>query len=219
MRLNLLVICLFFGANSIIAQTIYLRVLGEYQYSEYAKSKGMIVTFDVSSKSVEEEKKRFLNTTIDAGLKIKLIPAFNDSFSIRNKNKFRIEIENAILFDELLDIVREEHLRIEKLYYPIPEHVFEDEDEKALFALDNARERADIIAKNLNYKVVEVLNIDDDTTRSSVIFDVIEKDSRLGNLIDGLLEKTSALIQTNYSSTPVPNGGYYLWVTFKLKPK
>ena len=202
------------------AQTITLKVLGKAAYVEYAESNGIIVSF---SKSDFRSQKLILSDSIKAiGIKSELIPINNGNFKLAINNKrFRIEENNIERFDKLLIVCNNLKIKIEKVYYKMPIHKFEDEDENAILAFNNASTQAKIISNNLNYKITKVLNIDDDTTESDSIYDIIDKESERGRLVIELLQLLScrnSLFQ-NESDNPVRTGGYNLWVTFELKPK
>ncbi|WP_034061955.1 hypothetical protein [Lacinutrix jangbogonensis] len=112
-------------------------------------------------------------------------------------------------------------INIEKIYYKIPEHKFEDEDVNAISAFNHATTRAKMIANHLNYKINKVLNIDDDTTESSYIYDRYDKDTDSGRRFIKflkLLDGRNNLFETE-SNTPLRSAEYNLWVTFELKRK
>ena len=110
-------------------------------------------------------------------------------------------------------------IKVDKVYYKLPVHRFEDEDRNAILALNNATSQAKIIANNLKYKVVDILNIDDDTTYADPFYDNIDIESERGQLLVKLLQLLGGgnSLHKVESSKPIREGGYDIWVTYKLR--
>lgn len=212
--LSFLILFLIFQFSN--AQSITLRVLGKATYVEYAKTNGIIISFN--EKELKVKKTKLTDTILSIGIKNKLVP-FSKT-NTRNRFKFRLEENNLKIFDNLLVICSDLGIKIDKIYYKIPEHKFEDEDENAILAINNATSQAKIIANNLHYKIVKILNIDDDTTYADPIYDRIDIESERGKMLIRLLQ---LLGNRNYlketeTKNPIRQGGYNIWVTYKLKP-
>jgi len=212
--ISFLILFLIFQFSN--AQSITLRVLGKATYIEYAKTNGVIISFN--EKELKGKKTKLTDTILSIGIKNKLIP-FSKA-NTRNRFKFRLEENNLKTFDNILVICSDLGIKIDKIYYKIPEHKFENEDENAILAINNATSQAKIIANNLHYKIVKILNIDDDTTYADPIYDRIDIESERGKMLIRLLQ---LLGNRNYlketeSKNSIRQGGYNIWVTYKLKP-
>jgi len=198
------------------AQSITLKVLGKSTYVEYAKTNGVIISF--KEKELTDKKTKLIDTILSVGINNKLVPI--SKVSTQNRYKFRLEENNLKTFDNLLVICNDLEIRIDKIYYKIPEHKFENEDKNAILAINNATSQAKIIANNLNYKIVKILNIDDDTTYADPIYDKIDIESERGKLLIKLLTMlgNSNYLKETESTNPIRQGGYSIWVTYELKP-
>lgn len=202
--------------NNGLAQNITLRVLGYSSYIEYAESN---VAF-ISTKDSNLEKINKLKDSISIyRLKSKL----NEIKNLKSQNKiqFKIENEDVNQFDKILVLCSDLQIKVDKVYFKMPKHIFEEEDKKVILALYNANTQAKILANHLGYKIDKILNIDDDTTYSNSIYDDIDFYSEKGELLlrlFKLLEDCNSLYETK-SSKPTRKGGYNLWVTYNLKKK
>lgn len=211
----LLVFSVFFVGYS-PAQDITLRVLGQSNYVEYAESNVVLISANESN----IEKIDALKDSISAnGLDNEL----NKVTGLKNQKKvqFKIEDEDINVFDKLLVLCSDLQIKVDKVYFKMPEHLFEEEDNKAIWALNNANSQAKILANHLGYKIDKILNIDDDTTYSNSIYDDIDFESDRGELLLRLFELLggrNSLYETE-NSNPTRNGGYNLWVTYNLKKK
>lgn len=218
MRLFFILILLFsfFNTN---AQTTTLRVLGQSNYVEHAETNGVVVSFTADDMEV---KKKALSTKVDSlGIEGE-ITEVNDHTDLKhNRPRFKIEEKNRELFDDLIVLCNDLKINIQKIYFKIPPHKFKDEDENAIMAVKNANSQAKIITNHLNYNIIKILNIDDETTYAHPFFDKIDMDSKRGKLMIHLLELLSSnrkLYKTE-SSKPLRAGGYSIWVTYQIKPK
>jgi len=212
--ISFLILFLIFQFSN--AQSITLRVLGKATYVEYAKTNGIIISFN--EKELKVKKTKLTDTILSIGIKNKLVP-FSKT-NTRNRFKFRLEENNLKTFDNILVICSDLGIKIDKIYYKIPEHKFENEDENAILAINNATSQAKIIANNLHYKIVKILNIDDDTTYADPIYDRIDIESERGKMLIRLLQLLGNInyLKETESKNPIRQGGYNIWVTYKLKP-
>ncbi|GAA0717835.1 hypothetical protein GCM10009430_15230 [Aquimarina litoralis] len=196
-------------------QDITLRVLGQSNYVEYAESNVAMISINES----DIDKIDTLNDSIaNLGFNSKLSKI--EEFKNPNKVQFKIEDEDISRFDQLLVWFSDLQINVEKIYFRIPEHRFEEEDKNAILALNNANSQAKIIANHLGYKVYKILNIDDETTYAHPVYDDFDFDSETGVLMLRLLELLggNSLFKTE-SLDPIRNGGYSLWVTYRLTMK
>lgn len=204
----------FVGYSS--AQNITLRVLGQSNYVENAESNVVLISTNASN----IEKIDILKDSISAKNLDNEIIKIND---LKNQKKiqFKIENEDINMFDKLLVLCNDLQIKVDKIYFKMPEHHFEEEDKKAVLSLKNANSQAKILANHLGYKINKILNIDDDTTYSNSIYDDIDFESERGKLMLRLLELLGGRnsLYATESSSPSRNGGYNLWVTYELKKK
>ena len=216
MKIYILFVFSVFFVGYSPAQDITLRVLGQSNYVEYAESNVVLISANESN----IEKIDALKDSISAnGLDNEL----NKVTGLKNQKKvqFKIEDEDLNVFDKLLVLCSDLQIKVDKVYFKMPEHLFEEEDKKAIWALNNANSQAKILANHLGYKIDKILNIDDDTTYSNSIYDDIDFESERGQLMLRLLELLggrNSLYETE-SSNPSRNGGYNLWVTYELAKK
>ena len=170
MKIYILFVFSVFFVGYSPAQDITLRVLGQSNYVEYAESNVVLISANESN----IEKIDALKDSISAnGLDNEL----NKVTGLKNQKKvqFKIEDEDLNVFDKLLVLCSDLQIKVDKVYFKMPEHLFEEEDKKAIWALNNANSQAKILANHLGYKIDKILNIDDDTTYSNSIYDDIEK--------------------------------------------
>ena len=198
-------------ANS---QNVTLRVLGQSTYVEYAETNGIIISFNENElKNVA----KLSDSIASIGIMNQLKPIYDSKTT--NLKKFRIEESNLELFDKLMIICNYFKIRINKVYYKLPIHKFDNEDEKAILALDNANSQAKVIADNLKCNIVKILNIDDETTYADPIYDDIDVDSEHGQMVlrlIQLLSRGNSKFDTE-SSKAFREGGYNIWVTYELR--
>ena len=208
------ILILLLTVTSTNAQNITLRVLGKSTYVEYAETNGIIVSFN---KNELDKTVKFSDTISSIGI-INKLSSINGSIT-NGKKRFRIEENSLDLFDRLLMICNDLKIKVDKVYYKLPVHRFEDEDRNAILALNNATSQAKIIANNLKYKVVDILNIDDDTTYADPFYDNIDIESERGQLLVKLLQLLGGgnSLHKVESSKPIREGGYDIWVTYKLR--
>ena len=213
MRVFLFLIFLFTLITNTNAQSITLKVLGSSTYTEHAEVGGIRIHV-----SDEKSKNKLIDTLASIGLinSLKEIKkAERIGRDIRNK-EFLVEERDLKLFNKLLMMTSGLPGRILIPYYIMPEHKFEDEDMYAILALDNAKSKATIIATHLKYKIVKILNVDDETTFADPFWDKIDLESEHGKIVVKLLTLLSH--PTANSKEPTRERGYNIWVTYELKP-
>lgn len=216
MKVYILVIFYALSISCSFGQDITIRVLGFSSYTEYAESNVALISTNDSNL---EKINIFKDSLVAKELNNKLVKI--DDIKNSKKNQYKIEEQDKNEFDKLLILCSDLQIKVDKVYFKMPEHLFEKEDKKAILALSNANSQAKVLANHLGYKIDKILNIDDDTTYSSSIYDDIDFESERGELLLRLLELLggrNTLYETE-SSNPTRNGGYNLWVTYNLKKK
>ncbi|MFT7121236.1 MAG: hypothetical protein ACJAZ9_001414 [Neolewinella sp.] len=76
------------------------------------------------------------------------------------------------------------------------------------------------MAKSLNCRVEEIVNIDDETTYADPLFDAFDLDGEEGDILKRVLGILAEFEPPHevYVSTPGKTKGYNLWVTYELRP-
>lgn len=201
------------------AQNTTLRVLGQYSYIERSETNGVILR--INNEDIDEKKELLLNKIDSLGIKSNLTK-IDRSQNFQNKTSyFKIEEKDRDIFDQLLIVINGLKINIQKVYFKIPPHQLEDEYISATMAVKNANSKAKIVAHNLNYKIIKILNIDDETTYASSIYDGIDLESKKGKLLIKLLNilDNNNNLYEKESSKPYRTGGYNIWVTYHIEPK
>jgi len=218
----------FLLSNYCYSQSATLKILGQYSYVEYYKSLGAIIVLEENPNKCDpilgfislEEQFRHLSESIEVkGSKSKLIPIKDHTYSPYRKQAFRFEEPDAGLFDEVMTVCNNQGAIIKKRYYKLPPHEFIEEDTKAIKALRDAKEKAEELVNHINYEVIQVLNIDDDTRGASKIFEFDDRDPDEIEELMNLLQRFNDLDRREESINSVRSGAYNLWVTFEIRPK
>jgi len=207
----------FLGISN--AQNTTIKVLGKSTNTIYAQSNGVIFSFSKDIKDSNKEKS--LDSIKALGIKEGIVYNKNITKNFQNIDRYKIEEKNFNLFENLLVLLSNLEINIEKIYYKMPEHNFEDEDLNAISAFNNASIQAKIIANHLDYKINKILNIDDDTTESSFIYDKYDLDTPKGKRMLNFLKYLGRDEQLfdQESSDFTKTTKYSLWVTFELQKK
>ncbi len=223
-----LIFLMILGSISVYGQTITLRVLGQYTYVDSMEKYVAVIILQENPDRCDpvlgfitiEEQLKHLNESIKViGSKAIPVPVEDFTYSEYRKKTYRIEEADADKFDEILNICKIRQITIQNSYFKLPKHRFEEEDEKAIGALRMAKLKAGIIADHLDYKVKRVVNVDDETTYASEVFNLLNVDSEKMEEFTYLMDLLSS--RDSYSSeskTPERKGQYNLWVTFELIP-
>ncbi len=216
MKVYILIIFYTLSIGYSFGQNITLRVLGGSTYTEYAESN--VVLISINEPNLEKINV-FKDSLVAKGLNTKLVKI--DDLINSKKIQYKIEEKDKNEFDKLLILCNDLQIKVDKVYFKMPEHLFDEEDKKAILALNNANSKAKVIANHLGYKIDKILNIDDDTTYASSTYDDIDFDSKKGELLLRLLELLGGKnrLYATESLNPTRNGGYNLWVTYNLKKK
>lgn len=223
-----LVFAFFIVANCIFSQAITLRVLGQHSYSDQSEAYVANITIEENPNkcdpikgfiSIEEQQKHLMELIAANGSKSTLIPIKDFTYSEYRKKSFIIEEPDSEIFDDILTSCNNLQVKVNKTYYKLPEHDFIEEDQKAILALHDARAKANVISSHIKYKVNKLLNIDDDTSDASQLFDLSGYDPEVVKLYMEILGRAdSSGMKKNESKSSSRKGRYNLWVTYELIP-
>tara|TARA_R110001632_G_scaffold36869_5_gene93138 strand:+ start:9364 stop:9993 length:630 start_codon:yes stop_codon:yes gene_type:complete len=204
---------------SIFAQSITLKVLGTSKYIDYAESYGVLIS--VKKNDSLRKIQSFKDSIKTNNISHKITPFKEVRTNYLNKNVYKLVLKSQENLDKLVKICNSLNIKIEKTYFNIPKHSYQKEDEKAVLAFENAVNQAKIIAHNLNYKIIKVLNINDETSKSSGLYDNLDLETEKGQLMARFYDLLSKNPRTASieSSKKTRNGGYNLWITFEIKKK
>ena len=222
-----LLIIVFLTVNLCFCQEATLRILGNSKYSEIAKNKVLLINFEYNSEICNPLTQ---NKTIEIQ-----INEFNENlklekivFQLLHKETLSISPEKSKNYELLLSldandykiqkIINSSGIKLLKTYYKFSENSLLNEDEKAILAFQNSQKKANEIAKILNYEIIEIASIDDDTSNTNDVFeflgiDNIDDDRK--KMMYSFFEKLNNL---EMNSNPTKDGAYNLWVTYKIKP-
>jgi hypothetical protein len=217
---------LFLTFNLSFCQDATLRVLGNSKYSELAENKVFLLNFEYNSdicdpltqnKTIEIQVDEFIQK-----LKSEMI-----EYKLLHKETVNINSEKSKLYELLLSLdsnnykinklINSSGVKLVKTYYKFSENAFLNEDNKAILALKNSKSKAKEIAKILNYEILDVVIIDDDTSDANDIFELLG----INNLDDERKEMMYSFFEILNSleenSNVTKEGAYNLWVTYKIK--
>jgi uncharacterized protein YggE len=217
---------LFLTFNQGFCQEATLRVLGNCKYSEIAENKVLLLNFEYNSeicnpltqnKTIEIQVNEFIQNLKSEKIEYKLL----------HKETLNINPEKSKSYELLLSldnndykvqkIINSSGIELVKTYYKFSENSFLDEDKKAILAFKNSQNKAIEITKILNYEILEVVSIDDDTSDANDVFELLG----INNLDDERKEKMNSLFEKlnslEVNSNATIDGAYNLWVTYKIK--
>lgn len=217
---------LFLTFNLGFCQEVTLRVLGNSKYSEIAENKVLLLNFEYNSeicnpltqnKTIEIQVNEFNQNLKSEKIEYKLF----------HKETLNINPEKSKSYELLLSLVSNDYkvqkvinssgIKLVKTYYKFSENSFLNEDKKAILAFKNSQNKANEITKILNYEILEVVSIDDDTSDANDVFELLG----INNLDDERKEMMYSLFETlnslEVNSNATKDGAYNLWVTYKIK--
>ncbi len=215
-------IFLLFSFYNLNAQKSYIHVLGRYSYTNYA-----------TKYILEIKKSELYNTSLFDSLKNEI-----------KNNNIRFQIKNYIsndytnLPEKYLDFITfnlKDFLKVKEIFYSnnftafseyfeFKPHDFQEEDNKAIFALRDAIQKATAIANRMGKKI-KVVNIDDEVKRYlfyTQSFNIFPKNECQEKVLELLLEffySDKTKINGYRYSSQSTSSTYALWVTFELKKK
>jgi len=185
-----------------------ITVVGEYRYFVKPYQYGIRLTFEEDPSkcdpakgflSLEEQLAQFDKRLSEIGIGIRDFttePRFEGEEVRRKTLSYTTPQMSVVLKIENICL---EHRHAEDFYLftVMPEHNFADEDNYALGALKDARDKATYLARKLGKRKVTVLNIDDDT-----------RGSRQNSIWDDWY---------SYHNQSEPSRAYHLKVTFEIQ--
>jgi hypothetical protein len=177
----LFVTCLLFASacSVLSAQSTptKITVVGEYRYVVKPYQYGIRLTFEEDPSkcdpakgflSLEEQLAQFDKQLSEIGISIRDFttePTFEEG-NVRSKTlSYTLPQMSVVLKIENICLQRR-HAKGSYLFAVMPEHDLAAEDNYALSALKDARDKATYLARKLGKRKVTVLNIDDDTSGS-----------------------------------------------------
>ncbi len=208
-----------------------ITILGKESYIEKAEAFGIRILFEENPNRCDPEKGfvpldqqvlHFKEAAKAKGLDLSNEEELSSDPLIRHPHKkvkyLMPTIESAMALDTLC---RLQEILVEELFYKLPKHKYEKEDDKAVSALNDAVRKANFIAEKLGKKVVKVLNIDDDTALASIdnLMGEYDYDEEKGAEILELIQMLSEIDDpfATESKKPERNGAYSLLVTFEMQ--
>lgn len=217
---------LFFTFNLGFCQEATLRILGNSKYSEIAENKVLLLNFEYNSEICNPVTQ---NKTIDIQ-----VNEFNQKlksekieYELLHKETLNINPEKSKSYELLLlsldsnnkiqKIINSSGIKLVKTYYKFSENSFLNEDKKAILAFKNSQKKAKEIAQILNYEILEIVSIDDDTSDANDIFELLginNLDDERKEMMYSLFEKLNNL---ELNSNATKEGAYNLWVTYQIK--
>ena len=227
---KLLLLSLVVCGISCAAQPAILKVLGKHEYSVEAQGYGVIFVLEENTDkcdpvlgfiSLEEQLKHLSEAFAVAGFEGPITPVTDYSPSPYRKKTYRVEVKDQVVFEAVLSELNIKQAIVKKTYYDLPPHRFVDEDESAVAALIDAKEKAAVLVQHLGYKITRLLNVDDDTSGASYLFDTYgdrfspEQMRQIAEFAQKLTANTAVDAE---SKSPSRNGSYNIWVTFEIAP-
>jgi hypothetical protein len=217
---------LFFIFTLGFCQEAKLRVLGNSKYSEIAESKVLLLNFEYNSevcnpltqnKTIETQVNEFNQNLKSEKIKYKLLHKETLNFNPENSKSYELLLPLDSNDYKIQKIVNSSGIKLVKSYYKFSENSFLNEDKKAILAFKNSQNKATEIVKILNYEILEIVSIDDDTSDANDVFELLginNLDDERKEMMYSLFEKLNDL-EVNGNSTK--DGAYNLWVTYKIK--
>lgn len=218
---------LFFIFTLGFCQEAKLRILGNSKYSEIAESKVLLLNFEYNSevcnpltqnKTIETQVNEFNQNLKSEKIKYKLLHRETLNFNPENSKSYELLIPLDSNDYKIQKIINSSGIKLVKSYYKFSENSFLNEDKKAILAFKNSQNKATEIVKILNYEILEIISIDDDTSDANDVFELLginNLDDERKEMMYSLFEKLNDL-EVNSNSTK--DGAYNLWVTYKIKP-
>lgn len=212
--------------NQGFCQEAKLRILGYSKYSEIAENKVLLLNFEYNSeicnpltqnKTIESQVNELNQNLKSEKIKYKLSHKETLNFN-PEKNK---SYELLLLIDgndnKIQKIINSSGIKLKKIYYKFPENPFLNEDKKAILAFKNSQNKARKIAEILNYEIVGIISIDDDTSAATDVFELLglnDLDEERKQMMYSFFENLNNL---EINSNVTKDGAYNLWVTYRIK--
>lgn len=225
MRNRFLLILFLFTCSLANSQEITLRILGSHSYSEMAEKKVHLIDFNydpdicnliTQNKTIEIQVNEFIAQLQQEKIEYELLHKETSSFNPENKKQFELilPIDNPDF--KIKKLINSKGINLVRTYYKFSDNPLLDEDSRAILAYKNSKNKATNLAKNLNCKNIEIVNIDDDTSDANYVYEIINMnlDEEKKELLNALFLQLGDF-ESNYNITK--EGRYNLWVTYKMK--
>ncbi len=217
---------LFLTFNLGFCQEATLRVLGNSKYSEIAENKVLLLNFEYNSeicnpltqnKTIEIQVNEFNQNLKSEKIDYKLIHKETLNINPEKSKSYELLLSVDNNDYKIQKIINSSGIKLVKTYYKFSENSFLNEDKKAVLAFKNSQNKANEITKILNYEILEVVSIDDDTSDANDVFELLginNLDDERKEMMYSLFEKLNDL---EVNSNATKDGAYNLWVTYKIK--
>jgi hypothetical protein len=217
---------LFFTFNLVFCQEATLRVLGNSKYSEIAQNKVLLLNFEYNSeicnpltqnKTIEIQVDEFNQNLKSEKIEYKLLHSETLNINPAKSKSYELLLSLDSNDYKIQKIIKSSGIKLVKTNYKFSENSFLNEDKKAILAFKNSQNKANEIAKILNYEILEIVSIDDETSDANDVFELLGID----NLDDERKEMMYSLFEMlnnlEVNSNAIKDGAYNLWVTYKIK--
>ena len=217
---------LFFTFNLGFCQEATLRVLGNSKYSEIAEKKVLLLNFEYNSeicnpltqnKTIEIQVNEFNQNLKSEKIEYQLLLKETLNSNPEKSKSYQLLLSLDSNDHKIQKIINSSGIKLVKTYYKFSENSFLNEDKKAILAFKNSQNKATQLAKILNYEILKIVSIDDDTSDANAIFEL----SGINNLDDEQKEMMNSLFEMlnnlEVNSNATKDGAYNLWVTYKIK--
>lgn len=212
--------------NQGFCQEAKLRILGYSKYSEIAENKVLLINFEYNSeicnpltqnKTIEIQVNEFEQILKSEKIKYKLAHKETLNFNPENNKSYELLLSIGGNDNKVEKAINSNGIKLVKTYYKFLGNSFLDEDKKAILAFKNSQNKASEIAKILNYEILGIISIDDDTSDSNDVFELLgitDLADETKEMMYSFLEKLNDLeINSNVNR----DRAYNLWVTYKIK--
>ncbi len=204
-----------------------ITVLGRDNYNESPEAYGIKVLFEenpnkcdpvIGFLTLEDQFSRFGDELSKKGIDFRSFTALPDDPNLGTKHKllkFTHKSPETIL--QISEVCRIRAVQVQGTFTVFAEEKFEDQDVRSINALNDAQQKAAFLAKRVNKKVGNILNIDDDT--SLALFDSFDLgDTENAEAFVDLLSLFSSFELLNKESNEwTKSGAYTILVTFELR--
>ncbi|MBL7798638.1 MAG: SIMPL domain-containing protein [Saprospiraceae bacterium] len=209
-----------------------IQVLGRSDYVEQAEAYGIDLLFEENPNkcdpqrgfiSLEEQVKHFSEALQVKGVAWKdfsRLPKRNTETETRHW-RYRFTHIDPSKISLISSVCADQVIQVENTFTIFPEHRYEDEDEQAIRAFQDAERKAKTIARKLGKRISKVVNVDDDTSLRFLLD--IEEDQDSANaasfeeLLEFLVRLEGIAGMERESQSPSRSRSYSLLVTFEMK--
>ena len=226
MKKKYLFLILFLTFNLGFCQEATLRVLGNSKYSEIAEKKVLLLNFEYNSeicnpltqnKTIEIQVNEFNQNLKSEKIEYQLLSKETLNSNPEKSKSYELLLSLDSNDHKIQKIINSSGIKLVKTYYKFSENSFLNEDKKAILAFKNSQKKATQLAKILNYEILKIVSIDDDTSDANAVFEL----SGINNLDDEQKEMMNSLFEMlnnlEVNSNATKDGAYNLWVTYKIK--